>query len=152
MKTKIIRFVLAIGVIAVLIGGLLILYAKTSAVDAEKKAEVEGYLKQLKQVDAEWNVDVLKSRMEINKHYDPLTSPLPTLLALQERLGAEVVAVKEPGTEKALNELKAVIAEKVDLVDRDTRHRRPVQGAEFDPQEFASIHSDGSRRVAHAST
>jgi len=116
--TRIVRFALAIGVVAALIGGLLILYAKTSSVDAEKKAEVEGYLKQLKQLDAEWNVDVLKSRMEINKNYDPLTSPLSALLGLQERLAGEVLAVKQPGTEKALDELKAVIAEKIDLVDQ----------------------------------
>jgi len=119
MKTaRVVRFVLAIAVICALIAGLVVLYAKTSSVDAEKKTEVEGYLKQLKQLDAEWNVDVLKSRMELNKHYDPLTGPLPSLIALQERLSAETLAVKQPGTEKALNELKAVIAEKIDLVDQ----------------------------------
>ena len=119
MKTPmIVRIALVTAVTAALIAGLLVLYAKTSSVDAEKKAEVEGYLNQLKQLDAEWNVDVLKSRMEINKNYDPLTSPLATLLGLQDRMGAEVLAVKQPGTEKAFAELKAVIAEKVDLVDQ----------------------------------
>ena len=83
----------------------------------EKKTRIEGELQQLKQLDAEWNVDVLKSRMEINKNYDPLASPLPLLTQLQESLAEEVRALNQPDTEVALNDLKSVIAEKIDLVD-----------------------------------
>ncbi|HEY3177660.1 MAG TPA: DAHL domain-containing protein [Casimicrobiaceae bacterium] len=115
---RLLRVIAVIGAVAALCGGLIFLYTKTSSVDAEKKAQVEGYLRQLKQLDAEWNVDVLKSRMEINKNYDPLTSPLSKLTELQERLGDGVRTLNQTDTEKALGELKGVIAEKVDLVDQ----------------------------------
>src|SRR2546422_171282 len=118
VAAKILRIFLVGASVVALIGVLALLYAKTRSVDADKKAEVEGYLKQLKQLDAEWNVDVLKSRMEINKNYDPLTSPLPTLMELQEKLRLEANAIKQSGTQKALAALKAVIDEKIDLVDQ----------------------------------
>jgi two-component system, NtrC family, sensor kinase len=116
--SKLLRLFAAVGVVFALIGVLALLYTKTSSVDAGKKAQVEGYLKQLKQVDAEWNVDVLKSRMEINKNYDPLTSPLPVLTELQKKLDVDVKALEQHHTEKAFSELKDVIAQKVDLVDQ----------------------------------
>src|SRR5437868_1728643 len=114
---KMLRALWVVGIVAALSGGLVFLFAESRSVDVEKKTRIEGELQQLKQLDAEWNVDVLKSRMEINKNYDPLTSPLPTLTGLQERLGNEVTTLNQVDTEKALSELKGVIAEKVDLVD-----------------------------------
>jgi two-component system NtrC family sensor kinase len=116
--SRTLRVLLVAGIVTALIGFLVVLYSKTSSVNAERKAEVESYLKQLKQLDAEWNVDVLKSRMEINKNYDPLTSPLPTLIDLQDKLELEARAITQSGTGKAFGELKAVIAEKIDFVDQ----------------------------------
>src|SRR5438093_12708951 len=115
---KMLRALWVAGLVAALSGGLVFLYAGSRSVDVEKKTRIEGELKQLKQLDAEWNVDVLKSRMEINKNYDPLTSPLPTLMELQEKLRLEANAIKQSGTQKALAALKAVIDEKIDLVDQ----------------------------------
>lgn len=118
MLQKVLRATFLIVVVSTLIGVLLFLYAKTRAVDAEGKAQVESYLKQLKQLDAEWNVDVLKSRMEINKNYDPLTSPLPALIDLQEKLGVQAKKISQPGTKEAFNDLKNTFDEKIDLVDQ----------------------------------
>ena len=103
---------------AVLIGVLVMLYARSSNVDAERKTQVEGYLKHLKQLDAEWNVDVLKSRTDLNKNYDPLVAPLPTLLELQGTLAREARALPQKDTEPALHALAEVIDEKIDLVDQ----------------------------------
>jgi signal transduction histidine kinase len=118
MLPKVLRITLIGATVAVLVGILLFLYAKTRAVDAEGKVQVESHLRQLKQLDAEWNVDVLKSRMEIHKNYDPLTNPLASLANLQGKLAAQAKIINEPGTEVALNQLKSVFDEKVDLVDQ----------------------------------
>jgi signal transduction histidine kinase len=118
---KIPGLVRALSIAAVsflLIAVLAFLYAKSSSVDAEKKTRIEGYLKQLKQLDAEWNVDVLKSRMEINKNYDPLTSPLAVLALLQKKLAEEAKALGQLEPEKAVSELQGLIDEKIDLVDQ----------------------------------
>lgn len=103
---------------AVLIGVLGALYAKSSAVDVGKKNRVESYLRQMKQVDAEWNVDVLKSRMGINANYDPLVSPLPQLHKLRTRLSAELAGVVDPAAAPALDAVDAAIDRKTDLIER----------------------------------
>src|SRR5438552_2613772 len=118
MIAKILRAVLVGLTVTALAAVLVFLYAKTRSVDADKKAQIEGHLKQMKQLDAEWNVDALKSRMELNKNYDPLTSPLPMLIELQEKLRLEATAIDASGTEKGLSELKGVLDEKIDLIDQ----------------------------------
>ena len=119
MKIPSLLRALSIGAVTfLLIGVLVFLYAKSSSVDAEKKTQIEGYLKQLKQLDAEWNVDVLKSRMDINKNYDPLTSPLAVLASLQKKLAEEANALGELEPQKAVGELQRLIDEKTDLVDQ----------------------------------
>jgi two-component system NtrC family sensor kinase len=118
MSGKLLRFVAVAALVAGLIAVLAVLYAKSSSVDAQKKTQVEGYLRQLKQLDAEWNVDVLKSRMELNKNYDPLTSPLQLLGVLQQQLAREAQVVREQGTQRALSDLQTVFDEKVEVVDQ----------------------------------
>jgi signal transduction histidine kinase len=102
----------------VLIAVLAFLYAKSSSVDADRKMQIEGVLKQVKQLDAEWNVDVLKSRMELNKNYDPLTNPLADLSFLQKRLADEADALDQPELKKAVDDLRGLIDQKTDLVDQ----------------------------------
>ncbi|MEO5784554.1 MAG: DAHL domain-containing protein [Casimicrobiaceae bacterium] len=115
---KPIRVLIGGVVVAALVGVLVLLFMKTRSVDAERKTEVETFLRELKQLDAEWNVDVLKSRMEINKNYDPLTSPLPALVELQRKLGSHARAIRQPETGGAYGELTRVVDHKVDLVDQ----------------------------------
>jgi signal transduction histidine kinase len=112
------RVALGAAVAMALIGVLVMLYARSSNVDAERKTQVEGYLKHLKQLDAEWNVDVLKSRTDLNKNYDPLVAPLPTLMELQRTLSGEARTLAQQDTEPALRALATVIDEKIDLVDQ----------------------------------
>jgi two-component system, NtrC family, sensor kinase len=113
----VVRIVLGIAVTAALVAVLALLYSKSSNVDTERKTHIEGYLKHLKQVDAEWNVDVLKSRTDLNKNYDPLVAPLPTLTELQRTLALEARALPRQDIDPALHELARVIDEKIDLVD-----------------------------------
>ena len=115
---RVLRFLFGALAALALVGGLITLYIRSSAVDTQGKAQVEAYLRQMKQVDAEWNVDVLKSRMELNKNYDPLVSPLPVLANLQQKLGAQARVLRQSASETELRELSGVIAEKTDLVDQ----------------------------------
>ena len=56
------------------------------SVDFDTHNEVISTLRQLKQVDAEWNVDVLKSKTGFNATYDPVANPLPLIDSLQTSL------------------------------------------------------------------
>jgi signal transduction histidine kinase len=107
----------AIGaVLAALAGVLVLLYAKTRSVDVVQQAQLEGYLKQLKQLNAEWNVDVLKSRTDLSNNYDPLTRPLPAINDIHNKLGQQIHADSASG--RALETLRAAFEQKVELIDR----------------------------------
>ena len=79
------RFPVALALLA-LVAVLAGLIYKTRAVDFDAHNEVVGLLRQLKQVDAEWNVDVLRSRTGLNTNYDPVASALPLIASLEETL------------------------------------------------------------------
>ena len=81
-KTRIGYALAVIALIAVL--GFLI--AKTRAVNFDANTKVVATLRDLKQLDAEWNVDVLRSKTGLNNSYDPVASPLPLIDSLDSQL------------------------------------------------------------------
>ncbi|MGH8757293.1 MAG: hypothetical protein ACRET9_03770, partial [Burkholderiales bacterium] len=48
----------------VLVGVLAFLYDKTQAVDLREQNEILGFLRELKEIDGRWDVDVLRARLE----------------------------------------------------------------------------------------
>src|SRR3990172_11026400 len=50
---------------AVLVAALVFLYDKTQAVDLRERNEVLGLLRELKEIDGRWDVDVLRARIEL---------------------------------------------------------------------------------------
>ncbi|HET7262097.1 MAG TPA: DAHL domain-containing protein [Casimicrobiaceae bacterium] len=154
MSTRITRLVPSAVAAVVLIGVLAALYAKSSAVDVEKRSRVEGYVRQLKQVDAEWNVDVLKSRMGINANYDPLVSPLPKLRTLRAKLAHELAGVTDPEIAPALAAVGATIDHKTDLIERfksenailrNSLRYAPTAVSELDARIDAATRADPAR-------
>ena len=69
-----------------LIGVLGFLVAQARSVNFEAYNDIINTLRDLKQVDAEWNVDVLRSKTGLANDYDPVASPLPLIASLQEKL------------------------------------------------------------------
>ncbi|HEX6706626.1 MAG TPA: DAHL domain-containing protein [Albitalea sp.] len=69
-----------------LIAVLGMLIAKTRAIDFDAYNEILGMLRQLKQVDAEWNVDVLRTKTGLASNYDGVASPLPLIASLENAL------------------------------------------------------------------
>jgi len=154
MSTRITRLVPSAVAAVVLIGVLAALYAKSSGVDVEKRSRVDGYLRQLKQVDAEWNVDVLKSRMGINANYDPLVSPLPKLRTLRAKLAHELGGVTDPEIAPALAAVGATIDHKTDLIERfksenailrNSLRYAPTAVSELDARIDAATRADPAR-------
>jgi two-component system, NtrC family, sensor kinase len=71
---------------AALIALLGFLIVKTRSVDFDGHNEIVSMLRQIKQLDAEWNVDVLRSKTGFNSNYDPVVSPLPLMDSLEGAL------------------------------------------------------------------
>ncbi|MGA0612670.1 DAHL domain-containing protein [Caldimonas sp. KR1-144] len=73
---------------AVLAAILALLYERTQGYDAAGHLEDVAVLRQIKQLDAQWELDVLKARMGLRADYDPLVDPLRQLNDLQQALQA----------------------------------------------------------------
>lgn len=104
----------SLGLIAVLWA----LVQKTQSIDTSALQQVNSQLRELKQVDATWNLDILRSKMGINKNYDQVTTPLQWLQQNQPALMAAVDQTEANAIKQAADELRAAINEKISLVDR----------------------------------
>jgi signal transduction histidine kinase len=74
------------GVAAVVTSLLVFLFIRTQGSDSSSYYENVALLRQLKQLDARWELDVLKSRMGFATNYDSLVDPLTALNELWQRL------------------------------------------------------------------
>ena len=107
-------------VIAILlIGGLGFLFNKTRRVDFDAHNDIIGNLRQLKQIDAEWNIDVFKSKMGINNNYDPVAQPLPVIRELDTGLAQKTEQTGDSAElQSMLKSFQAVMANKIGLIER----------------------------------
>ena len=78
------RWLVALG--ATLALALLYLYVRTQHHDAPHYFEDIALLRQVKQLDATWELDVLKSRVGTSRNYDALVEPLPELQLLPAQM------------------------------------------------------------------
>jgi DAHL domain len=115
MKT-LIRYAGGLLVASLLVGVLVFLYLKTESLDPARRGSVTGALRDLKQVDAEWNVELLRSKTWINKNYDAVTLPQSVALKLERAIAAQTAV--DPRLGDAQAQLKKAIDTKIDLVDQ----------------------------------
>jgi two-component system, NtrC family, sensor kinase len=111
-----VRYAGMLVVAAVLVGILAFLYLKTEALDPARRVAVNGALRDLKQVDAEWNVELLRSKTWLTKNYDAVTQPQSVTLKLERAIATQVVLDSRVSDAQA--ELRKAIDSKIDLVDQ----------------------------------
>ncbi len=111
---------LPMGAVALVLASILaFLYAKTRE-HAGSYFENVALLRQLKQLDSRWELDVLKSRMGINANYDSLVDPLSDLNQLQEKLHAVVTTQQHASVGEltaALDAFGQAVVEKTRLIE-----------------------------------
>lgn len=86
-----------------LTSALLFLYVKTRDYDPSGYFEKVALLRQIKELDAHWELDAMKSKIGINKSYDPLVAPLPDLRSLRLQLDAIVGHQSSDGNRTQVN-------------------------------------------------
>jgi hypothetical protein len=111
-----IRYAGGFVVASLLIGVLAFLYMKTEALDPARRSAVTGVLRDLKQVDAEWNVELLRSKTWLTKNYDAVTQPQAVSAKLERAIAVQAAA--DPRLGDAQAQLKKAIDTKIDLVDQ----------------------------------
>ncbi len=116
----------AIGL--VLVAVLALLVVKARSIDADAHGEVVVLLRQLKQVDAEWNLDVLRTKTGLHSHYDAMNQPLPLLLAAQDTLHDKAGRLwsgqraEEAVIRQLLTRSRQVLEQKMELTERFKSH------------------------------
>ena len=51
-------------------------YVRSTTVQTENYAQARDLIREIKQLDAQWNTEILKSRVAVTRNYDPLVLPL----------------------------------------------------------------------------
>ena len=93
------------------------LYMNSHAIIADEQNNTLGMLKDLKQMDSDWNADVLKSQAEINLSYDPLTQPLHKISDIIELLDAKMTERNDAELTEAVSNIRSIFGEKTTLID-----------------------------------
>ena len=73
-------------VLVVLTSILAYLYSQSQSVNSESYKRVNDNLRSLKQLDAEWNVIVLRSKVSSEENYDALSNPQKMILDLKDSI------------------------------------------------------------------
>ncbi|EJM10062.1 histidine kinase [Pseudomonas sp. GM18] len=86
MKTYHRRNLALLGAVAVLLAStLLFLYLKSNSQETSTYAESRDLIGRIKQLNAQWETEILKSRIAISHNYDPLVAPLSEMTRLWQR-------------------------------------------------------------------
>jgi two-component system NtrC family sensor kinase len=106
-----------IVVFVALVAGLGYVYQEAQRVAPSQREFIAEKLRELKEVDTEWNVQVLRSKTGLNKHYDPVTQPERVALQLLDEISPMLPAYdyRLRANEQQLRE--ALLA-KTEAVDR----------------------------------
>ena len=109
------------AVTAALLATLIFLYAKTQQQHESDYFENVALLRHLKQLDAQWELEVLKSKIGLNAHYDPLAGSLTELSVLLDRFESETGRQRHDeaaALEGAAAVVRGVIQQKAALIER----------------------------------
>jgi signal transduction histidine kinase len=113
---------------AALVAALVYLYDKTQAVDLRESNEVLGLLRELKEIDGRWDVDVLRARLEPGNGLPALNRAPAARKALQA-LAEAAQRTSSPALSAGLPELTTAMEEKSALVEKYTAANRSAKAA-----------------------
>jgi signal transduction histidine kinase len=86
MKMSRLRSLALLSVVALILAStLLFLYLKSNSNQTTTYAESRDLIGRIKQLNAQWETEILKARIAISHNYDPLVAPLTEMTQLWER-------------------------------------------------------------------
>ena len=107
---------LAAAAAVVLAAILLILYARTQGADTMRQGEVLGWMRELKEIDARWDVEILRTR---NDFAPPApVDYTPQVNRLRKALTAAADETGSPVLKRSMTDLTAAFLQKADLIDK----------------------------------
>ena len=94
------------------------LYRNTQAVDPARHGRVLDAIREARQIDADWNLDMLKSLAEVHRNYDVLAQSAARMAAIQELLTVAARGPGSPRVEKAQSAVDDVLAAKTERIEQ----------------------------------
>ncbi len=128
-KSEILHTTLLCIAAAALAAALAFLYDKTQAVDLRQQNEILGFLRELKEIDSRWDLDVVRARSELVTPGLPATSRAAAAGKVLENLSAAVQRTPSPALSAGLPELSSAILQKAALVDKFRVENSAAQAA-----------------------
>jgi diguanylate cyclase len=110
-----IQFGLVVGILMAVLG---LLYSKTRAIDLEVQNRLVRDLRELRELHAEWNINIMKLRTGNGSNYELVLPPRNALQKLENDLLEAPQAIRGKQTQAALDRLKKTFSEKDQLVDQ----------------------------------
>jgi len=115
---KNIRHLLTAIVAGALIGTLAFLYDKTQAVDLRVRNDIAALLDTLRDIDARWDIDVLRERSELDPNLLAAPNRTATAKKALASLGAIAPHAESAALREGLAELSKAVLEKAALVEK----------------------------------
>ncbi len=112
-----------------LVTALAFLYDKTQAVDLRERNDILGLLRELKEIDSRWDVDVLRAHSEFDTNELPAINRGAAAAKALQSLAEAARRTESPALTAGLPELNKAIQEKAALVDRFRAENRAAQDA-----------------------
>ncbi|MGF6204309.1 GHKL domain-containing protein [Pseudomonas sp. ADAK2] len=138
---------------------LLFLYLKSSSDQTSTYTESRDVITRMKQLNAQWETEILKARVAISHNYDPLVSPLTEMTQLWERfdsMESNHGRNDSPAWNKSHDAYLAAIQEKTRLVEQFKSHNAVLRNslaflptAEDDIQQPLTQVTDGDQLQLH---
>lgn len=115
-NTRLVLFIIAAVALVVLLG---FIYHKSQGVDYRQQNEILGYLRELKEIDARWDLEVLRARVEGASGKAPAAADRGTRVPeLLRRLKTAAAEIDSPVLAKGLPVLVKAFEQKIDLLNR----------------------------------
>ncbi|KAB0517144.1 MULTISPECIES: DAHL domain-containing protein [Pseudomonas] len=155
---------LLLALITVLLASTLVfLYFKSGRDQTASYTHSRDLIRQLQQLNAQWDSEVLKARISITHNYDPLVAPLLEMTRLWTELksrGSYHEATDQPRWQADQQAYEAAIQEKARLVDQFKSHNAVLRNslaflptAEDDIQaQFNRVDDEGKAQLQSVAT
>jgi hypothetical protein len=110
---------LLLAAITVVLAAILgYLYLKTEGADFKRQNEVLAALRELKEIDARWDVDILRAHTGLAPPQAPLPDPAAALPRLQRELADASAALGSAALARGLPDLGAAISQKAAMLEK----------------------------------